>query len=584
MRSRSGPRRSGSGRSGTAAAEAERSGRLRLGATTLSQFVRLESCERFLWYRLHPRETEDLLRTWQIRSQPLGILLRNRGARHEVAQIRELEAAGFELVDLSESGPERVVEELRTAAPRALLQPKLQASLGDLDGGGIADVLLVHPDGEGLRVEIQDAKASRKDRPEHRIQIAFYGLLLREMLRETDLPISELAGSVWRIPAGPGEEQPAPFPLEPYEEAVRLLLDDRGVVARIARARRREAPYHLTYKCDGCEFNALCMREAAETESLTLVPFMSPRDRVALERAGVRDVRTLALLKELPRHGEQMLRPYGEPSTVLRRLETEWPLCANLDAHIQRARRVARALGHTDVDARGWIYGAGWGSLPDRKTYPDLVQVFVDGQHDYLQDALYLAGALVVSPSGRTEEVIELAPGPPDLEAEGNLVVRWTRKVLQAIRAVAGDEVLLHIYVYDRYDQKILLEALQRHLDRLSTLPDFFDLLTQGPGLEQQMFSFLSEEIRERENLGILCHSLPLVAGWGSPGPSMGSPTTNGSGSGSSTTAASSRADVGTRARRGSTPRSRSSTRTAPGACSPTPRRRRTSGSSSRTG
>ncbi|MDR7420796.1 MAG: PD-(D/E)XK nuclease family protein, partial [Armatimonadota bacterium] len=419
-------------------------------ATSLAQFVRLESCERYLWYRLHPRETRDLLRAWRVTEQPLTILLRAHGARHEHEAVQTLESSGFDVVDLSESGPEEVVEELRAVGAKVLVQPRLRAELDGLEGSGVADVVLVQPDTAGLRLEVQDAKASRKDRPEHRIQIAFYAMLLRRMAEEAGVPISELTGSVWRIPAGPDDEQPSPFDLEPYEESVRLLLDQRGVVRRVAGSPREDTRFHLTYKCDGCVYNALCMREAAETESLALVPFMTLRDRTILEREGVRDVRALARLKELPPDGRGPLRPARGRRGVLERLEAEWPLCANLDLHVQRARQVARAKGDHEVEAKGWIIGAGFGSMPDLDEYPGLVQVFLEGQHDYLRDALYLAAALVVGPQGRAEEVIELADGPPDLEAEGELVVRFVTRLLDDVREVGGEEVTLHVYVYDR--------------------------------------------------------------------------------------------------------------------------------------
>jgi len=43
-----------------------------LSATTLAQFVRLESCERYLWYRLHSRQTQELFREWRLTEQPLN--------------------------------------------------------------------------------------------------------------------------------------------------------------------------------------------------------------------------------------------------------------------------------------------------------------------------------------------------------------------------------------------------------------------------------------------------------------------------------------------------------------------------------
>ena len=40
-----------------------------LHATTLSQFVRLESCERRLWFERFPREREALRRRWHLTEQ-----------------------------------------------------------------------------------------------------------------------------------------------------------------------------------------------------------------------------------------------------------------------------------------------------------------------------------------------------------------------------------------------------------------------------------------------------------------------------------------------------------------------------------
>jgi len=54
-----------------------------LAATTLAQFVRLETCERYPWYRLHPAETREFVRNYRVTEQPLSPLLSEKGARHE---------------------------------------------------------------------------------------------------------------------------------------------------------------------------------------------------------------------------------------------------------------------------------------------------------------------------------------------------------------------------------------------------------------------------------------------------------------------------------------------------------------------
>src|ERR671934_2384162 len=56
-----------------------------LSATTVAQFVRLESCERYLWHRLHNAETRELFRQHRLTEQPLTPLLTKKGAVHEEA-------------------------------------------------------------------------------------------------------------------------------------------------------------------------------------------------------------------------------------------------------------------------------------------------------------------------------------------------------------------------------------------------------------------------------------------------------------------------------------------------------------------
>lgn len=486
-----------------------------LSATTLAQYVRLESCERYLWYRLHANETRRLFRDYRVTEQPLTPLLSEKGARHESAITEELEAAGRTLVDLSGLGVDTTIAELARGAvePRVLLQARVEGSVGAFSATGIADLVILEPRGENhVAMTIGDAKASRHDKPEHRLQVAFYARVLRQLAKRAGVEIEEMRGCIWRVPQGPDDEQPAEFDLRAYEEAVDLLADADSRTAAVASAPRDEARFHLSYKCDGCLYNALCMREAAAAGGLALVPFMSMRDKTALERHGVTSVGELAALKGLPVKGDYTspLPDVGDPE-LLSALAAEWPLGAGLDLHVQRAKAVARNWDK-DVQALSWIHGAGFGTLPAPEAFRGLVRVYVDVQHDFLEDRIYLASALVVGPNGE-REVIEFAEEPPSDDVEATLIQAWVTRLLGTVRELADSETpFLHVYVYDTYDQKVVLDAIRRNLDRLVELPDFFDLLTETAATSQAMFSFLAQEVRERKNLGILCHSLPLVA------------------------------------------------------------------------
>src|SRR5262249_19917965 len=142
-----------------------------------------------------------------------------------------------------------------------------------------------------------------------------------------------------------------------------------------------------------------------------------------------------------------------------------------------------------------------------------LVQIFLDFQHDYLEDRVWAAAGLVVSDRSGPIEIVETARRPPDESLERVLLERFVVRLLKAARlATGGAEAHLHLYLYDQYDQKVVLGALGRHLDALAAIRELFDLLTATPALSQPLVSFIAEEVRQRQNLGVLGHSLPLVA------------------------------------------------------------------------
>ena len=61
---------------------------------------------------------------------------------------------------------------------------------------------------------------------------------------------------------------------------------------------------------------------------------------------------------------------------------------------------------------------------------------------------------------------------------------------------------------YNRRDQKVLLDALRRHIDTFAALPALYTLLTDTPALTQPAIAFLYDEVRER-----LQQALKIVPG-----------------------------------------------------------------------
>ena len=102
------------------------------------------------------------------------------------------------------------------------------------------------------------------------------------------------------------------------------------------------------------------------------------------------------------------------------------------------------------------------------------------------------SSALVTGPGG-SHTVVRCTDGPPAEDSEQALLIQWVMDVIRAVQAAAaGPEAPVHLYCYNRYDQKVLLEALKRHLEQVAALPAFFDLMTQSAALSQPIISFLA--------------------------------------------------------------------------------------------
>lgn len=492
----------------------------RLSPTSLSQYVRLENCERYLRFRLVPEDVKRMERRWGITIQPLTPLLKEAGADFEEKIAEKLAAKGEVVVNLEGKDLAETVRQLKEVTrPTILLQPTLEAPIGKFLCGGRGDVIHLSRDRQNrLRVLIADIKATRKERTEHRLQVAAYARMVDHLARENHLPIGSIQGAILtkRDDGGYptlGVETPT-FDLDTYLDILnRLVVVEDSVVNRVVSRPFEEIFYNLNYKCDGCLYNALCMYDSAERLDISLTPQITGVEKRVLNEAGIWTLPELAGLMELPVEGAKEMRPAEGQRAKLEVLNNRWPVAPNLPFLVQRARAALRNFEGNTV-SRPFMYGSGFGTLPSEEEYPDLVKIFFDAQKDYLQDRVYLISALVVGPEGR-KVVVSCANRAPNDEIEKRLVIGWVRNVIEAARGVAaGDSAPVHLYCYNRYDQKVLLEALKRHMTEVAAIPAFFDLMTQSPALTQSIISFLADEVQGRMNMGRVCAPLHDVARW----------------------------------------------------------------------
>jgi predicted RecB family nuclease len=183
-----------------------------------------------------------------------------------------------------------------------LFQPRLEADLAGWHLRGDLDLVRLERDVDGsLNVLIGDMKASAEVKVEHRLQVAFYRLMLERLFKEEGIAHQPVQlGILFRPPAGPTPEEEAE--IKPLRDAAKqtfgldsallelvadpqaylqaahdLVLGSDSTARRVAQAPFKEIPYSLSFKCDGCLYNEFCMKWSAEQEDLSLLPhFGSP--------------------------------------------------------------------------------------------------------------------------------------------------------------------------------------------------------------------------------------------------------------------------------------------------------------------
>jgi hypothetical protein len=537
---------------------------LRLTPTDVSQFVRLEQCERFLRFRLAERAGQKFMEDFNVTPQRITPLLSLSGHDFEEG-IEKALGQHFRTVHYAARASQdhnrpdnnmEVVTEALTLKPGKsvlLFQPRLNVELADWLLRGDLDLVRLERRADGtLLVLIGDVKSTVLAKVEHRLQVAFYRLMLERLFEAEAIAHQPVQiGILFRPPADSTPEER--IELKPLRDAARqsfglddallkvvadpeayvqsvhdLVLAGDSTARRVAQAPFEEVPFSLSFKCDGCLYNEFCMKWCALQEDLSLLPYMTGTEKEALRRAGITTIESLATLKDFVPDGKADLTPAPSREAQVKQLAATWPVGPRLDELVHRARSFRRSVYKDGTQALSYIPGKGNSSLPvsTPELNPNIVRIYIEAQHDYLEERIYLLGGLVVAckdgtPVGR-RAVVRIMSGPPDSVAkERQLFVDWTHDLVQAVvdLAVSGQpdgeakSAPIHVIFFDRYEQRLLLEALGRNFPPiLHATPPLYDFLTQLAAYDSPIASYLDEEIRTFKNFPMTCQSLQSVA------------------------------------------------------------------------
>jgi len=321
-----------------------------LRVTEIAQFIRQNSCERWLRLSYNQREAAEEVPFYERLFNPLDPVLQQKGTEREDDWARSLRndgiheltpASGEELPGANESGPLATVDNDDDVDPAGsdevdtdeeeeyISWEEFRMSIYGLDRGqegfarevriegqigafpikGRMDFLIVRWGDDGAKLRVVETKNSRKDRTSQRIQIAIYEELLESKLESSPLRIrngviteDDIECVVGRIDDTTNEIEDIlnldQLDLSRERSDVHRLLDEGGRVEDILSVEPEnieELDYRLEPKCDQCVFDVYCFPESAKNRRLELLG-VPPSTVRAMEEAEVETIDELATL------------------------------------------------------------------------------------------------------------------------------------------------------------------------------------------------------------------------------------------------------------------------------------------------
>jgi len=349
----------------------------------------------------------------------------------------------------------RVIELLRDPGDlRFLVQPRLElpdpegfAARYGIEPGLVdfapaqPDVIRIGRDADGrLRLGVIDVKWSRERAIHHFAQVAFYTLILEEVVRAAgiDARVDARWGWVWNR----GARTPRRFALGAYRHHVERFL--REELPRIASLDPAEAAWHLSPRSAGCPFYLHCRAEADRTDDLARVPGITALAKSVLHGRGIRTV------AQLNQRGIKAGTYAGAHA-----LES--------GESVLKKRAMALAYGRmVEQEKQTFLLGE-----------RERVSLVVTAEQDPVSGTVFALGLRAEARGGApvTEVLVSRegsAAGEGELLRDFLARLRHLALVMLAPRAgeeqAAWGEKPLHVFVYDREELETLRALLHRHL------------------------------------------------------------------------------------------------------------------------
>lgn len=536
-----------------------------LRVTEVGEFIHHKLCERRFKLEFNDRELAKQVPYSARLFNPIDPVLQAKARERENEISEELVNAGVTYIIQPHHNPENDeisyptwADFVRTVANVQLNQNafarevEVNGVIGRFNVQGRIDFLIILWRNGLPILRIVEAKASRRDKTYHRIQVTMYRMLINQLILANpiivnghEITASDIECSVVRIDEQRNEMQPI-LTAQPLGDLLQeefdivTMLSNEGPLVHTVNTPIAELDYKLEGKCDECVFDIHCFPYSSLHRRLELLS-IEPTDARVLRQNGIQTIDDLA---EIDVDSNQARNIMASPCFTqnLRILKVK-----------ARARRSTLPGGRANPDEYQveQIPYQGYGQLPQHLINGEpLIRIFLAVDHDYVEDRIVALSAHVTASLNELEtrtyrnennEVVRdpiiyevdgsgnrlpLIDQPVvhyitaewsgeynfDSGSEGTLIQAFFHALVEKISEVANGrtDVPIHFYVWSREEITHLIEACSRIDTRL--LSHLNQLFGCRQSLDQLIFSCLHDETSQRYALGWTGRSLGVAA------------------------------------------------------------------------
>ena len=311
-------------------------------------------------------------------------------------------------------------------------------------------------------LQVIDVKASEELSSSHRIQATLYALMMKDVLEKNniDTQVDLNQAGIWLN----RKDGPELFNLNFNTKIIEEFLHYR--LPEILQSPLESVPWHVYNRCELCDFYQYCRKEAEESNSVSLVPYLSVSGRKYLREAEWDHKTSINSLSEL-----EAFLDKKEADDILSN-------CGSLRNKGDSLRNTLKALKEKEV-----IVNKGTSlSLPKNED----VSLFITLQKDPVSGQIYAAGFRRFKGKAiygdAVNERIYVAESPEKCaEIQRNFLLDLLRelRILHEYNESLEwkEQKSLQTYVYDSYELDLLRELFRESVKITELAPAALDLL-----------------------------------------------------------------------------------------------------------